>query len=37
MLLVWMLYQRGVLPSHDPVTKFALTGDFGFATPRRAS
>ena len=36
LLLVWILYQRGVLPSHDPVTKFALTGDFGFAAPSKS-
>jgi len=37
MLLVWMLYQRGVLPSHDPVTKFALNGGLRLRRPRRAS
>src|SRR5262249_21924797 len=36
LLLVWILYQRAVLPSHDPVTKFALTGRFGFADPSKS-
>lgn len=29
----WDLYKRVVAPSHDPVTKFALTGSFGFDHP----
>jgi hypothetical protein len=29
----WSLYKLAVLPSAEPVTKFALTGDFGFAHP----
>src|SRR5262249_33924453 len=36
LLLVWVLYQRGVLPSHGPVTKYALTGDFGFTDPSKS-
>lgn len=29
----WDLYKRLVLPSRDPVTKYALTGGFGFEHP----
>jgi hypothetical protein len=34
--LVWIVYQRAVLPSHGPLTKFALTGDFGSADPQKS-
>jgi hypothetical protein len=29
----WILYKSLVLPSSEPVTKFALTGDYGFDHP----
>jgi len=29
----WFLYKRIVLPSFNPVTRYALTGHFGFETP----
>lgn len=33
LLSSWSLYKWAVLPSVDPVTKFALTGDYGFGHP----
>lgn len=33
LLASWGLYKLLVLPSYDPVTKFALTGDYGFGHP----
>lgn len=30
----WAIYQRIALPSAGPLTKYALTGDFGFGSPR---
>lgn len=33
LLASWSLYKLIVLPSADPVTKYALTGDFGFGHP----
>ena len=33
LLASWSLYKLIVLPSADPVTKYALTGDFGFGQP----
>jgi len=33
LLASWSLYKSLVLPSADPVTKYALTGDFGFGHP----
>lgn len=33
LLASWSLYKWAVLPSADPVTKFALTGDYGFGHP----
>jgi hypothetical protein len=35
LLASWLVYQLLVLPSHDPLTKYALTGDFGFADPSK--
>lgn len=29
-LATWLIYKATILPSNDPVTKFALTGSFGF-------
>jgi hypothetical protein len=34
LLASWAAYQRVVLPSRGPITKFALTGDFGFGTKK---
>lgn len=36
LLASWSLYKWAVLPSADPVTKFALTGDYGFGNPERS-
>ena len=36
LLASWSLYKSLVLPSADPVTKYALTGDFGFKDPERS-
>jgi hypothetical protein len=33
LLASWSLYKLLVLPSYDPVTKYALTGDYGFGHP----
>jgi hypothetical protein len=33
LLASWSLYKLHVLPSYDPVTKYALTGDYGFGHP----
>jgi len=33
LLASWSLYKLAVLPSTAPVTKFALTGDYGFGHP----
>jgi hypothetical protein len=33
LLASWSLYKFAVLPSADPVTKYALTGDYGFGHP----
>ena len=33
LLASWSAYKWAVLPSADPVTKFALTGDYGFGNP----
>ncbi len=33
LLASWSLYKIIVLPSADPLTKYALTGDFGFGHP----
>ena len=33
LLASWSVYKVAVLPSVDPVTKYALTGDFGFGHP----
>ena len=36
LLASWKVYQMIVLPSAIPVTKFALTGDYGFGHPDRS-
>lgn len=33
LLASWSLYKKLVLPSADPVTRYALTGDYGFGHP----
>lgn len=33
LLASWSVYKVLVLPSYDPVTKYALTGDYGFGHP----
>lgn len=33
LLVSWSLYKKLVLPSADPVTRYALTGDYGFGHP----
>jgi hypothetical protein len=33
LLASWGLYKLAILPSADPVTKYALTGDYGFGHP----
>lgn len=33
LLASWSVYKVAVLPSVDPVTKYALTGDYGFGHP----
>lgn len=33
LLASWGVYKLAVLPSADPVTKYALTGDYGFGQP----
>jgi hypothetical protein len=35
-LAPWLLYQHFLYPTHDPLMKFALTGDFGFAQPTKS-
>ncbi|QGZ96552.1 glycosyltransferase family protein [Terricaulis silvestris] len=37
MLAPWIAYQHFILPSNDPLLKYALTGDFGFAEPARTT
>jgi hypothetical protein len=37
MLAPWIAYQHFILPSNDPLLKYALTGDFGFAEPARTA
>ena len=32
----WSAYKRVMLPSHEPVTKYAMTNDFGFDRPERS-
>jgi hypothetical protein len=32
----WVAYKRVMLPSHEPVTKYALTNDLGFDRPERS-
>lgn len=32
----WSLYKTIVLPSEDPIAKYALTGDFGFGNPGKS-
>ena len=32
LLSTWELYKRCTLPSNEPVTRYALTGDFGFGS-----
>jgi len=34
MLATWSVYKHYILPSDDPLLKFALTGNFGFANPK---
>jgi len=36
LLAIWNLYQHLVLPSSDPLTKYALVGDFGFGSPGKS-
>jgi hypothetical protein len=36
LMATWSLFKATILPSGDPVTKFALTGDFGFGHPERS-
>lgn len=36
LLFAWAAYKHLVLPSDDPVTKYALTGDFGFGQSGRS-
>lgn len=35
LLSSWSAYKRVMLPSHDPVTKYALTNDLGFDRPEQ--
>ena len=36
LLASWSLFKYWTLPSHDPVTRYALVGDYGFANPARS-
>jgi hypothetical protein len=35
LLASWSMFKAIILPSSDPLTKYALTGDYGFAYPNR--
>lgn len=36
LLATWALYRHAVLPSPDPVTRYALTGDYGFGASAKS-
>lgn len=36
LLATWRIYQSFALPSHDPVTRYALIGDYGFGEPSKS-